>query len=379
MEGDAINSVRRNAPAGTEDERASWSRRRFVAQGLAAMAAITPPLAGAVVRPALEKPPVESPPDLGTGTRIGTGTGGGAATGQAKDGGSSSVHTASLLDNRLATSIYINDRGPYRFLVDTGAERTLIAAEVAAQLGLPRGRKVLVEGITRREPGVLVEIRSLRMGSLVCSNLEIPVLPRALLNVDGYLGLDVLDEHRVVLDFKAETISVTRPQGFFSALWQHWNEAVVHTLGSSGRLRATNCLVDGVRAAAFIDTGAEVSVSNPALFEAVRSSAPKRQRVLGPVGLYGVTGGLIIGLATNIDDIRLGELHLTYTPLVVAALEVFDVWGLSKQPALLFGMDCLRRFARVTIDYGRKELRFEVASAGAVQPLEAELSPPLAG
>lgn len=369
MEGDVIISVRRNAPAGTEDSRASWSRRRFVAQGLAAMAAITPPLAGAVVGPALEKPAAESPPNLGTG----------AATGPAQDGGSSSVRTASLLDNRLTTAIYINGRGPYRFLVDTGAERTLIAAEIAADLGLPRGRKVLVEGITRRQLGVLVEIQSLRMGSLVCPPLEIPVLPRAMLNVDGYLGLDVLDRHRVIIDFRAGTISVTRPQGFFSALWEHWDEAVVHTLGNSGRLRATNCLVNGVRAAAFIDTGAEVSVSNPALYDAVRRSAPTRQRVRGPVGLYGVTGGIIMGLATDIDDIRLGELRLTYTPLVVAPLEVFDVWGLSREPALLFGMDCLRRFARVTIDYGRKELRFELASARAVQPLQAELSPPLAG
>ncbi len=59
----------------------------------------------------------------------------------------------------------------------------------------------------------------------------------------------------------------------------------------------------------------------------------------------------------------LGELQLAFTPLVVAPLEVFDIWGLKDQPALLFGMDCLQRFRRVSIDYGRKELRFEVASA----------------
>jgi len=303
---------------------------------------------------------------------------GDAKTGAAKDDGSSLVHTAGTFDNRLTTSVYINGGGPYRFLVDSGAERTLLAAEIAAQLGLPQGRKVLVEGITGRQPAVLVEIASLRMGTLVSPPLAVPVLPRKMLQVDGYLGLDVLDRHRVVLDFRAGTLTVTRPQGFFAAMWEHWDEAVVHTLGSSGRLRASDCLVDDVRAAAFIDTGAEVSVANPALYAALRRQSVEDRQLAGrSVGLYGVTGGTIVGLATNIRDIRLGELHLTYTPFVVAPLEVFDVWGLSRQPALLFGMDCLRRFARVSIDYGRKELRFEVASAPAVQPLLAELSRPL--
>ena len=217
------------------------------------------------------------------------------------------------------------------------------------------------------------------MGSLVCPPLEVPVLPRRMLQVDGYLGLDVLDKHRVVLDFRAGTLTVTRPQGFFAAICEHRDEAVVHTLGSSGRLRASDCKVGDVRAAAFVDTGAEVSVVNPALYAALRQSARDRQLARGSVGLYGVTGGSITGLATNIEDIRLGELRLTYTPFVVAPLEVFDVWGLRREPALLLGMDCLRRFARVSIDYGRKELRFEVASAGAVQPLQAELPPPLEG
>lgn len=362
MEGDVIISVPRKAPAGRQSPRASWSRRRFVLQALLPIAAAGPALARAATMPAVESPPsatarktADAPADPGSD--------------------SGSVRAASEIHNRLSAAVHINGRGPYRFLVDTGAERTLMAAEIAAQLALPRGRKVMLEGITRGEPAELVEIASLKMGRLVCPSLEVPVLPRSMLRVDGYLGLDVLDRHRVILDFRAGTLTVTRPQGFFAALWGHNDEAVVRTLGSSGRLRATNCLVNGVRAAAFIDTGAEVSVSNPALYAALRQRAPNRQLVGGPVGLYGVTGGTIMGLSINVDDIRLGELHLTYTPLVVAPLEVFDVWGLSGQPALLFGMDCLRRFTRVSIDYRRKELRFEVASAQAAQPLQARLWP----
>lgn len=151
----------------------------------------------------------------------------------------------------------------------------------------------------------------------------------------------------------------------------------MRTLGTSGRLRASNCRVNGVRAAALVDTGAEVSVSNPALYVALQRHTANRQVLHGEVGLYGVTGRKVIGLDINIDEIRLDRLELTYTELVVAGLEVFDLWGLSNEPALLIGMDCLRRFSRVSIDYGRWELRFDVATIP--RPLEAGLPPPLAG
>ena len=358
MEGSSINFSR---------SRASWSRRRFVAQAVT-LAAAAPALVRAIPRA------VEPPPDLSTRKAPGD-----AAKDSAAGSGSGLVRSAGVTDNRLTTVVYINGAGPYRVLVDTGAETTLLATEIATQLALTQRRPVMVEGIAGRHSGFLVEVASLRMGSLVCSNLEVPVLPRTMLGVDGYLGLDVLDQHRVVLDFAAETLTVTKRQGFFAALWERSDETIVRTLGSSGRLRASNCMVNGVRADAFVDTGAEVSVMNPALYAALQQRSAIQHMVGGEVELSGVTGGTVSGLAVDVDHIVLGELNLTYTPLVVAPLEVFDIWGLGGQPALLFGMDCLRRFRRVSIDYGRKELRFELANARLTLPLQAELPPPLAG
>jgi hypothetical protein len=47
--------------------------------------------------------------------------------------------------------------------------------------------------------------------------------------------------------------------------------------------------------------------------------------------------------------------------IVIADLQIFRLWGLSDTPALLIGMNFLRQFSQVSIDYGRKELRFEMA------------------
>jgi predicted aspartyl protease len=353
--------------------RVSWSRRRILTEGVLSVAvALSLPRAFARGR-------TESPPRLGGAPAL--------AHRSSSAGGPGAVpeaHASAVIDwgGRLKTAVRINGRGPFHFFVDTGAERSVIADDIAARLALPQRREVLVEGIVRDERASLVEIRKLQMGSLVCSALEVPSLPRRMMNADGYLGLDVLDDRRVIFDFIAGTITITKPRGFFSEFWTHFtignNEVQVPTLGDSGRLRSTDCLVDGVHAAAFIDTGAEISIINPALYASLQ-----RRKVLetmpGTQTLTGITGGSVVGVTTLLDMVHLGELAMTFTTAVVADLPVFKVWGLQDEPALLIGMDCLRRCARVSIDYRRKELRFETASAPMPQRLEAALPPPLAG
>lgn len=372
IEGDVITSGRRTATAQAEGPRAAWSRRRFMTQGLLTMAAAAPALGRAAVS-------AGNSPVLSASNETIRAAGAADALGAVTSTGSGAIRSVTSGVDRLTTDVYINDTGPYRFLVDTGAERTLIAAEIAEQLALPRGRRVLVEGIIRGQPAALAKIATLKMGTLICPPLEVPVLPRSMLRVDGYLGLDVLDRHRVVLDFRGGTLTVDRSQGLLAAFWERVGQAVVDTLGSSGRLRATDCLVNGVRAAAFVDTGAEVSVINPALYAQLLRDSPYRQVARGPAKLHGVTGGTMVGLDVDVEDIKLAALHWTDAPFVVAPLEVFEVWGLARRPALLLGMDCLRRFARVSIDYGRKQIGFEVASSQIVQPLQAGLSPPRMG
>src|SRR5688500_6043122 len=49
---------------------------------------------------------------------------------------------------RMTVPVSISGRGPFRFLVDTGAERTVISAELARQLGLGSGAKPTLHSMT---------------------------------------------------------------------------------------------------------------------------------------------------------------------------------------------------------------------------------------
>jgi predicted aspartyl protease len=263
--------------------------------------------------------------------------------------------------NLLTIAVTIAGAGPYRFVVDTGADRTVIADDVAAALDLPRGQQASVVGIARTVLAQTVRVPTLAIDNLTKENLDVPVLPRANLGADGYLGLDVIDHHRVSFDFAGRTLTLTPPRSGYLAHIIKPDETVLNAGGSAGRLRAVGCEVDDVRAVAFLDSGADVSVGNTALFDAL---AEKRMGAIATdtIMLSGVTGGSIAGRSFAVGRIGLGSLDLSTSGLAVADLPIFDLWGLAETPALFIGMDFLRRLSKVTIDYGLKEFRFELAS-----------------
>jgi hypothetical protein len=182
------------------------------------------------------------------------------------------------------------------------------------------------------------------------------------LDADGYLGLDFLDGHRVTFDFQNHLLEVSEPRTRFSANWVRENEARIRASGSSGHLQALDCIVDGVPATAFIDSGAEVSAANEPLLAALAARNPSFGE-MGSIRLIDITGGEIFGKVAMVNKIGLtAALTFTHCPLVIADFLVFEVWGLRHRPALLIGMNLLRQFGRVSIDYGLQELRFDLAA-----------------
>jgi predicted aspartyl protease len=264
-------------------------------------------------------------------------------------------------------AVRIDGNGPYHFVVDTGADRTVLATEVAGELGLFHGEKVMLEGVVRAVLADTVSIGTLSFGSITRRHLVVPTLSRSLLDADGYLGLDFLDGHRVTFDFKNHTLQVSEPRAKFSVNWARENEARIRASGSSGHLQALDCTVDGIPATAFIDSGAEVSAANAPLLAALARRNPTFGEI-GTIRLIDITGGEIFGKVAMVHKIQLtAALTFIDCPLVIADFRVFDVWGLRQRPALLIGMNLLRQFARVSIDYGLKELRFDLAASRSLR------------
>jgi hypothetical protein len=208
-----------------------------------------------------------------------------------------------------------------------------------------------------------VDVQSIRFGSVSHDALSLPILPRALLQADGYLGLDVLDTYRVILDFAQRQLIVTDPLPVYSSVYHDPHLVVLHGQGSDGHLRTATCSVDRLPVAAFIDTGAESSMGNEALYRMLVRNDPSYVTTR-PIQLTGLTGGTATGRLLFPRRVDLGRLTLSECPIAIADLQVFELWGLIERPALVIGMNWLRHFKRVEIDYGRKDLRFQFSSNG---------------
>ncbi|HWA30351.1 MAG TPA: aspartyl protease family protein [Rhizomicrobium sp.] len=271
------------------------------------------------------------------------------------------TQTPSNAMNILTIPVAANGKGPFHFVVDSGAERTVLADDVAAALGLAKTGRASVVGVARALPADTVRLSSLSVGNTTVNDLDLPVLPRALMQADGYLGLDVIDGHRITFNFTHGQLELNDPIPTYFSGYARPDEDVLSADGRKGKLRTTDCRIDGINATAFLDTGADVSVGNMQLY---RMLADEGDRLVpaAEIMLAGITGGRVPAQALSIGRIRLGNLDFNSASLAIADLPVFDLWGLKEKPAIFVGMDFLRHFSRVTIDYGRKQYRLQFAA-----------------
>ena len=113
----------------------------------------------------------------------------------------------------IAIPVYVNGKGPFRFLLDTGATLTCVDRELADRLGLPERSGQGMVGIVPLGGGPprFVGIDSLRVGAarasgLTACALDLGHVRRMGLALDGLVGLNFLKAFRVTIDFKRKIL-----------------------------------------------------------------------------------------------------------------------------------------------------------------------------
>ena len=257
---------------------------------------------------------------------------------------------------RMTAPVWINGKGPFPFLVDTGADRSAVTRELAAELALPPGGPIRIHGVAGESMTDSVMADSLLLGDRRFSHYTMPLLLRSNLGAAGLLGVDTLRDQRLTLDVRHNRMIIEggRPT------WRTPGEVVVTGRSRFGQLVLVDASIMHEPLLVVLDTGAEVSIGNRALrdlFRLNKNGDPS-------ANILSVTGQSTYGDWALVPEIRVGKVSVRNLAVVFSDLHSFDVWHLRNEPALLLGMDALRTFDTVQVDFEQREVRFRLPPQG---------------
>lgn len=288
------------------------------------------------------------------------------------------VDTGPSNDDRVTIPIVIDGKGPWNFVIDTGAQRTVIARDLATRLALPSGKSVTILSMTGRADVATVALPRLGFGTSMIDDIEAPVLEAEHLGAPGLLGLDSLQAKRLLLNFRTGRMEISDSRARIARDADTIsNTIIVEARRRRGQLILLDSDVNGTRVNIILDTGTNFSVGNLALRDKLLRK--KRAPTLIQASLMSVTGGMLTGDVGRIKTVRMGRVTLNEVPVLFADASPFAELGLADKPALLLGINALRSFDRVAIDFGRGKVDFLLPDASAIDPVRLAANAPRQG
>jgi hypothetical protein len=249
----------------------------------------------------------------------------------------------SLMGGRPLVDVHINGKGPYRFILDTGAEHSVVDDGLKDQLSLDPVQAAA------HSPGGAARIASLGVGGATLEGVIVQTAPitRMFGGSDaprGVLSAASFPGYLVVLDYPAKRILIHK--GELSAP----DARTRFEYTSDQILPNVPVRVGGVEVRAHVDTGSPGSLTLPTKYlkELPLSSEPTEVgRARTPNGEFSIWSGQITG------DVDLGQYRLD-----LKNLEFSDVNPIPGPPTGNLGSQVLRQFV-VTLDSKNRRIQFD--------------------
>ena len=266
---------------------------------------------------------------------------------------------------RVVVPAMVNGKGPFRFIVDTGATYSTVSPGLVRALGLKPAEVsgIVVNGITGTAKVSAVTIDSLQTGDLTVGALVVPVVwAPVMAGADGIFGAAGLTEKSLSVDFERNRVRVGR--GIDPALRK---EAMkIHAARLTHGLITLESQVGRVRTLAVIDTGSERTLGNLALRDALRLRNRTGAEAL-VTSVYGATeqverGELWTAPMISIDAMRINDVQVVY-----GDFHIFKVWGMEDKPAIIVGMDVLGTVGSLGIDFKNQDIYFTSSRANTTR------------
>lgn len=259
-----------------------------------------------------------------------------------------------LIDNRIFLDVRVNDRGPYRFILDSGSGN-LLEMRTARELGLGLFNRTEIGGAgAARVPVWQAQVRRLAVGPITLVHQPVMALSLEPITqaigfdrVDGLLGYELFRRFVVRIDYAAGRITFARHA---NADAPESGTRVPFTL--RGRVPRIHAVVDSLAGDFIVDTGDRSALTLFHPFQIAHRLLDRYPAHIEALTGWGI-GGPIPATVVRTREVELGGLVARG---VIARLPGADSGEFdSSDIAGSVGTGLLKRF-RVTFDYAGQAL-----------------------
>jgi predicted aspartyl protease len=263
---------------------------------------------------------------------------------------------------RIIVPVAVNCRGPFQFVLDTGASATVLSPHLVEVLGLPvdPAQTVLMKGVTGSASVPTAPIDRLETGDIVLQAQRLAVADASFAATDGVLGADGFTDKVVLVDFVRDRVSVLDAR-------EHRPSPQLARIPAKmqfGRLLMVDALVGTHKIKAVVDTGAQRTLGNLALYAKLGLRPTESYRDT-TTEVFGATDSRQTGERYLVRQVTLDTLRITNLTVTFGNFYIFKIWNLQSQPALLIGMDMIGTLDTFGVDYLRREVQIKVAGPGS--------------
>ena len=266
-------------------------------------------------------------------------------------------------DGHITVPAFVNGKGPFPFILDTGADNTGIYLGFSVKQHLTVGKARDVDGQTGSVSSPTLLLNSLSVDGHTIHHIVADGLPdRRDAGLEaGAAGNDLMDGTIAVFDFPCSTVQLRPKPVDITKLVSSDSVVVRGGTVPDGTLLTMPVTLAGVESLAYLDTGSRDTRLSPGFAAAahVDTASPvfhDGDAIFG-VGLKGKPSRI-----GPVGPLRFAGMTIAQAQARVIDLPLFGTFGPDNQrPAMILGMDILQAYRLV---YDHEAKRFWFTSSG---------------
>jgi predicted aspartyl protease len=238
----------------------------------------------------------------------------------------------------------LNGRGPFRFVIDTGASISVVYDSARAEAGIEPLPHILVDVLGMTGSGLFPvgRVDEIRVGNEAWKGVRVALLPdtapRAA-RIDGILGIDFLSRYAVLYSQRERVLRLYPRELVAGNSYRGWDRIALRELrvgNGNVAVFVVDMYIDTERIPTVFDLGATVNVMNRRAARALDVLVRRPRR--GP-DVQGVSGSTEVLAELRVWRLQIDNSLWRNRIFLVGEFPVFEVLGLNRRPAAIAGAD----------------------------------------